>query len=117
MRYAIVPVPKPRQTQSDRWKKRPCVLRYRAFADEVRAKGIEVPVCGAHVTFGVPLTDAKRKQGYAAGDPHQQRFDVDNALKALLDAIYEDDCGVWDIRATKVWSDKGFIEVVLQGGE
>ena len=38
MIYDITPCPKPRQTQSDKWKKRPPVLRYRAFADEVRLK-------------------------------------------------------------------------------
>jgi len=37
--YKITPVPKPRQTRSDKWKQRPCVMRYRAFADEVRAAG------------------------------------------------------------------------------
>lgn len=37
--YPIVPVPKPRMTQRDKWQKRPAVMRYRAFCDEVRAKG------------------------------------------------------------------------------
>ena len=32
----VNPVPKPRQTRSDVWKKRPAVMRYRQFADELR---------------------------------------------------------------------------------
>ena len=38
--YKIKPVPKPRMTQRDAWDKRPCVLRYRAFKDEVRKWGV-----------------------------------------------------------------------------
>lgn len=37
-RYIITPVPKPRQTQADKWKQRPAVMRYRAFADEAPLK-------------------------------------------------------------------------------
>ncbi len=36
--FPIDVVGKPRMTQRDKWKKRPCVLRYRAFADELRLK-------------------------------------------------------------------------------
>jgi hypothetical protein len=32
----LKPVPKPRQTRSDKWKQRPCVMAYRTFADELR---------------------------------------------------------------------------------
>ena len=32
----ITPVAKPRQTRSDVWKKRPCVVKYRQFADDLR---------------------------------------------------------------------------------
>ena len=34
LKYDITPVPKPRQTQRDKWKRRDVVMRYRAFADE-----------------------------------------------------------------------------------
>ena len=32
----VTPVSKPRMTQRDKWKKRPCVLRYRAYCDALR---------------------------------------------------------------------------------
>jgi len=43
MIYNINPVPKPRMTQSDKWKKRPPVLRYFAFKDECRIHDVEIP--------------------------------------------------------------------------
>lgn len=51
MRYPITPVPKPRQVHSDKWMKRPPVLRYRAFCDECRLHKVALPLHGAHVTF------------------------------------------------------------------
>jgi len=39
-RYVVVPgapIPKPRQTRRDKWARRPCVLRYREWADQIRA--------------------------------------------------------------------------------
>ncbi|MCY4883811.1 RusA family crossover junction endodeoxyribonuclease, partial [Salmonella enterica subsp. enterica serovar 1,4,[5],12:i:-] len=35
--------------------------------------------------------------------------DFDNMVKALMDAIYEDDAHIWDSRVTKLWGEKGQI--------
>lgn len=43
------------------------------------------------------------------GKPHQQKPDKDNLEKALLDAIFEDDCRIWDGRVSKVWGETGKI--------
>ena len=114
MRYNITPVSKPRQTRSDKWKQRPCVMRYRAFADEVRLNGVEVHENGSVVVFGMPMPKSwtKKKRAVFLGKAHQQKPDIDNLLKAVLDAIFDDDCAVWDIRAVKVWACDGFIEVI-----
>lgn len=103
--YPVLPVPKPRMTQRDRWAKRPAVLRYRAFCDEVRALDCQVPESGAHVTFQMPMAKSwsKKKKAEMLGKPHQQKPDVDNLAKALMDAVLDEDEGVWDIRITKVW--------------
>ena len=113
MIYDITPCPKPRQTRADRWKKRPCVLRYRAFADQVRASGMTIPDHGAHVTFYVAMPQSwpNLKRREMADTAHQQRPDVDNFEKALLDALFQDDSHVWDIRTTKRWSYAGLIKV------
>jgi len=34
--FNVTPIGKPRMTQSDRWKKRDCVVRYFNFKDEIR---------------------------------------------------------------------------------
>ncbi len=79
-----VPVPKPRQTRSDKWKERPCVMRYRAFADEVRAARATVKN-GDSITFILPTNVRKRH-----GQPHEMRPDLDNLLKALMDAVLKE---------------------------
>lgn len=117
MRYPITPVPKPRQTQSDRWNKRPRVLRYRAFADECRARKVVVPECGAHITFVLPMPASwsNKKRDTMDGQPHQVKPDKDNLEKALLDAIYGDDSVVWDSRVTKIWGESGAIIIKDMG--
>lgn len=111
--YPVVPVPKPRQTQSDRWKQRPAVMRYRAFCDDLRARKCTFPESGSHVIFHMPMPASwsKKKRAEMLGQPHRQKPDVDNLTKAVLDAVLKDDSGVWDMRTTKIWSDIGCIEI------
>ena len=110
-KFDITPVPKPRQTQRDRWLKRACVMRYRAFADEVRLQKVPLPEAGAHVVFCMPMPKSwsKKKRAAMEGSPHKQRPDCDNLFKALADAIYSEDSHIHDIRITKVWGIKGQI--------
>ncbi|MES0444989.1 MAG: RusA family crossover junction endodeoxyribonuclease, partial [Desulfobacterales bacterium] len=44
-------------------------------------------------------------------EPHQQKPDIDNLLKSLMDAIMKEDCAVWDIHPIKRWAREGAIEV------
>ena len=107
----LTPVPKPRMTQRDRWAKRPAVMRYRQYCDTIRELGAHVPEEGAHIQFYLPMPKSwsKKKRALMQGEPHQQKPDIDNLVKALLDALYEDDSGVWDIRASKRWAENGAI--------
>lgn len=111
--YNITPVPKPRMTQRDKWQKRPPVLRYRAFCDEVRLEKISLPEHSYHVTFIMPMPKSwsHKKRSDMNGKPHQQKPDKDNLEKALLDAIFDDDSRVWDGRVTKVWGEVGQIKI------
>lgn len=112
--YPITPIPKPRMTQKDRWDKRPPVLRYRAFCDEVKFNRISLPESGYHVTFVLPMPESwsKKKRAEMAGKPHQHKPDADNLLKALMDASYSEDCAVWDVRVTKRWGNAG--EIIIK---
>jgi Holliday junction resolvase RusA-like endonuclease len=109
--YQICPVAKPRQTRSDVWKKRPCVMRYRSFADECRASGMEIPEAGAHIIFIIPMPKSwseKRKKAMD-GQPHQQTPDIDNICKSLLDSLFKNDSHIYDIRLSKFWGRNGKI--------
>jgi Holliday junction resolvase RusA-like endonuclease len=113
-RYDVTPVPAPRQTGRDAWNPSPGVQRYRAFRDEIALRGVSLPA-HAHVVFVLPMPPSwsMRKRERFHGTSHTSKPDVDNCLKALLDAIYrgQDDAHVWDVRASKVWGDAGAIYV------
>lgn len=115
MIYDILPAPKPRMTQRDKFKKRPPVIRYRAFCDHVRLLNVHLPQSGARVTFVLPMPKSwsKKKRDELNGMAHTQKPDLDNLLKALADAVYEEDAGIWDIHARKVWGRDGLIEIVI----
>lgn len=114
--YPITPNPKPRMTRSDKWKKRPEVMRYRAFCDEVRLRSVELPPAGASIHFVLPMPKswAQRKRAEMVGQPHQQKPDIDNLLKALADACHQDDAHIWHYSGLKkTWGESGQIIIDL----
>lgn len=88
-------------------------MRYRAFCDDLRARNCTFPESGSHVIFHMPMpvSWSKKKRAEMLGQPHRQKPDRDNLEKALMDAVYENDESVWDMRTTKIWSDIGCIEI------
>ena len=116
-RYPITPIGKPRMTRRDTWKKRPCVLRYYAFKDLIRLYRVDVPMSGATIRFELPMPPSwsKKKREAMNGQPHQQKPDIDNMLKALLDAVYHDDSVVWHLAGLeKRWAVEGAIMVEVR---
>jgi Holliday junction resolvase RusA-like endonuclease len=110
--YPVSPVAKPRMTQRDTWKKRPVVMRYRAFCDKVRAAGVKLPEAGANLTFCLPMPKSwsKKKRVKMNGQPHQSRPDISNLLKALEDALFSEDSHIWHYgELKKVWAEEGMI--------
>jgi Holliday junction resolvase RusA-like endonuclease len=114
--YPIVPVAKPRMTQRDRWKHRPVVDAYMSFKDECRAHGVTLTTEGQHITFIIPMPKSwnAKKRAEMDGKPHQQKPDVDNMLKGVMDAVLAQDCGVWDCRITKRWGEVG--KIIINSG-
>ena len=100
-------------TRADAWNKRPVVLRYRAFKDDVRARGLTLEN-GDGIVFVMPMPkswSAKAKDA-TDGKPHKQKPDLDNLLKALMDALFEDDAHIWQLsRLEKVWGYTGGIRI------
>ena len=111
----ITPVPKPRQTRADKWQKRPSVLRYRAFADELRyllRRDFDFNGCGITFIMPMPKSWSKTRKQHTAGLPHTQTPDLDNLLKALLDAHMGDDSSVHKLSyVEKIWGPDGSIQI------
>lgn len=110
----VIPVPKPRMTQRDKWK--PAAKRYFAFKDEVRWKALGERVLGnlpneIEMCFVMPMPDSwtEKKKNEYDGEPHGQKPDIDNLVKALLDALYEEDKYVHKVIAEKCWGREGKI--------
>jgi Holliday junction resolvase RusA-like endonuclease len=111
----ITPVPKPRQTRSDKWKKRPSVMRYRAFADEVRLRlpsDFDLNYTGIQFCLPMPKSWNDEKRQEMDGKPHTQVPDLSNLLKALEDAVYADDSTIHTYeKLTKIWGKHGSISI------
>lgn len=105
-----VPVGKPRQTQQDKWKKRPTVMRYRAWADKARLAAIgRVPALASELCIvaylPIPKSYSKKKQAALRGQPHTQKPDFDNLLKSAADALFQEDKTIWRGSVVKYWDD------------
>lgn len=103
------PVAKPRQTRSDKWKQRPCVLRYREWADNARSVAGHISTSAQHLDIicylPMPESWSKKKRSEMAGTPHRVKPDIDNLVKSCLDALLPSDQGVHEIKAKKRWAD------------
>lgn len=103
--YFINPVPKPRMTKSDTWKKRDCVVQYWDFKDKIKKLKIKIEESGQHIIFVLPMAKSwsEKKKKLYDWKPHQQKPDKDNLEKALLDSLFEKDEHIWDSRVSKIW--------------
>ena len=108
----VEPYGKPRMTQRDKWAKRPAVLKYHAFCDQFRRYITTLPpefAVDFHISM--PKSWSQKKKDAMNGTPHQQKPDVDNLQKSILDAICDEDKYVWNIHARKFWATSGYIHI------
>lgn len=70
-------------------------------------------LAGAHITFHVamPPSWSRKKRVQLNGQPHTQVPDIDNFLKAFMDALLVSDAAVWRVFVEKRWNEHGGIEV------
>lgn len=105
--YQGAPIGKPRMTRRDKWQQRPCVMRYRAFADGLRAAAGTLPepadavIVTAHVAM--PASWSLKKKAAMAGKPCRQKPDWDNIGKAVCDALFDEDACIWFGVTMKYW--------------
>ena len=101
-----MPVSKPRMTQRDKWMKRPCVQAYWEYCN--RLKGVVgnqfVPVSVVlHFDIPMPASWSRASRGKMEGTWCRTKPDLDNYIKAVCDALWENDSAIAKITATKVW--------------
>tara|TARA_B110000503_G_C7149523_1_gene414493 strand:- start:1335 stop:1628 length:294 start_codon:yes stop_codon:yes gene_type:complete len=91
-------------------------MRYRAFKDELRVALEDTPFPDdvLIVLFGIPMPNSwsKKKKEKMWTTAHQAKPDVDNLLKALMDAVMIEDQSIHTVFAQKVWSEEGYIRFV-----
>jgi Holliday junction resolvase RusA-like endonuclease len=115
VKFDVVPMGKPRMTQSDKWKKRPATDRYWELKNKLKqiAKDNDfvIPDSNYHMIFNIPMPDSwsKKKKIEFNEKPHKQKPDKDNLEKAVLDSLCEEDSYIWDGRVSKYWAYKGSI--------
>lgn len=115
--FHVDPVPKPRLTQRDRWKKRPVFIRWIDYKDALKdeARRVHFPADSRpiHLRVFVPMPRSWSKKRRAAQllKPHNSRPDWDNYGKAFCDALWQEDKEIWDVRTTKYWAEEGLITV------
>ena len=111
----VEPCSKPRMTQADKWKKRPSVVKFFAFRDAIKQSSVHnIALESFDIEFYIqmPKSWSKKKKELHNGNPHKQRPDLDNYIKAWCDSIFEEDSVVWRFKASKRWTDKpGHIKV------
>lgn len=105
----LPPQGKPRMTRGDSWNPRKAVSDYWDWKHRLLDlwHPLEIPPPDtAHLVFlfKLPKSYSKKKKASLLWQPHEQKPDTDNCLKAFFDALFDDDKMVWDIRGTKLWS-------------
>lgn len=109
---------KPRMTQRDKWKQRPCVMAYREWADQVRAAAGQMPPAESVLSldwtanFTPPPSWPKTKQAAAIGTLHRVKPDASNILKGLEDVLWpENDSALASGSYEKRWAWDDSLEI------
>ena len=120
------PAPKPRMTQSDRWKQRPCVLRYREYADAIRAAAIDAKRTHAlpddflfdgnvevEALFGKDYTLIKVSEISGEVQIKKSRGDIDNYGKSVAEGLFAQQSGMESLLKILIHDDKQIIHMDL----
>ena len=123
--FDVVPMGKPRMTQSDKWKtdpnhpdpnkrKREVVHRYHQLQNIIREQADKLGFVlkkTFEAVFFVPIPESfsGKKKKELVGMPCEERPDIDNYVKFFLDTMAKEDKSVWYIKAEKRWAYYGSI--------
>jgi Holliday junction resolvase RusA-like endonuclease len=112
--FLIDPVSKPRMTRSDSWRHRKCVDDYYSFKDKLvllakKSKFVLPDKFRIEFLIKVPDSWSEKKKLSMIGKPHQQKFDLDNLIKAVMDCLRKSDASIYHIEMSKTWWERGKI--------
>ena len=110
----VIPIGAVRMNRADAWKKRPAVLRYWDFKNELKKQAELVNYeLGEYldVVFFLPMPDSwsTKKKERMNGLPCKVKPDIDNIKKGFLDTLKKNDSDVWFVTAKKYWAFRGSI--------
>lgn len=120
------PVPAPRMTRADRWRglpgskvsRRPCVQRYFEYRYTLQRAIGDLPIVPdelhAVFHFAMPESWSKTRRQQMDGQPHRQRPDGDNCVKAVQDSLFLEDGAVWKGSYEKWWSVHARVELQMR---
>ena len=115
----INPIGKPRMTRSDKWKKRPAVVRYHEWKDSLRSElmRLKIDLSNTNVfnfvfIIEMPESWSAKKKAQYVGEAHQVKPDIDNILKAILDTVNKQDQTVFKVSMEKRWGFEGKIIIL-----
>lgn len=114
---------KPRQTRSDKWRKRPCVMKYREWADLARFSVLSqvgtLPPADSitHMRmvayFEPPKSLSKSQRLAMLGTLHRVKPDGDNIIKCQ-DALFEQDSAIPSGSYEKRWDRTARLEITIE---
>ena len=96
--------------------KRKANFKFDAWREEIKYYNgfFKLPKGGFHLLFyfTMPKSWSNKRKTENLNKPHFQKPDADNCCKAFFDSLYPDnDSFFWDYRVTKLWAEKGRIEI------
>jgi Holliday junction resolvase RusA-like endonuclease len=114
--FDIIPMGAVRQTQADKWKNRPEVVRYRNFKNTLQDQAKQMNfICGETINMifcvPMPISWSEKKRNENNKMPCKTRPDIDNYVKGFMDALLIEDGFVWKITAEKRYAFQGSIIV------
>lgn len=123
IRLEIKPKPKPRMVKSDAWKGRKVVKDYWQYKKDLR-KVLDESKIDLDYIFDngemsriiffiqMPKSWSKKKKEEMNLQPHKQRPDLDNLIKAFKDCLLDEDSEVYRYKSVKkIWAYRGFIGI------
>lgn len=108
--FKVTPMGAVRMTRADSWKQRPCVIKYRAYKDQLREQAAQFKnkfelKPGMVFLFVFPFfkSYSKKKRSKLSCEFHQQKPDTDNLIKAVFDTFSDKDQFMYGYIPIKIW--------------